>query len=138
MQMHQCATGSRSLPFVVHRQRSPRPRQVRCLRPKRLPPPQRTRGLSRHQYLLFSTGTWRHLLWQIDQRTFNALRAALAKCLLGRAQRRCTLRVSTVVCHLRGLQFIGYANRHGIAYTSSLLERLWRRVRCAQLVSGAA
>ena len=48
----------------------------------------------------FSAGTWRHLLWQINQRAFNALRAALPKCLLGGALRRCPLRVSTVVRHL--------------------------------------
>ena len=76
-----------------------RPRQVRFHRPKSPSPPQRTRNRSRCQRLHFLTGTWRHLLWQINQHAFNALRAALPKCSLGGALRRGPLRVSTVGRH---------------------------------------
>ena len=96
--------------------------------PKSLSPPQRARSRSRRQHLIFSAGTWRHILWQIDQRAFSALRAALPKCLLGGALRRCSLRVSTVVCHLPASSFIGYACRYGIAQPPSLVPCLWRQI----------
>ena len=102
IQMHRCKIGLRPRPFIVLRQRSPALSGV-CSLPKSLSPPQRTRSQSRRRHLLFSAGTWCYFLWQINQRAFNALRAALPKCLLGGAQRRCPLRVTTVVCHLPAL-----------------------------------
>ena len=97
--MRRCTIGLRPRSFIVLRQCSPASTGFVHL-PKSLSRPLRTRSQSRRQHLLFSAGTWRHLLWQIYEHAFSALRAALPKCLLGGALRRCPLRVSTVVRHL--------------------------------------
>ena len=97
IQMRRCPTCLRSRLFAVRRQLSPAS-TVSGSPPKSLSPPRRSRSCSRRDSLWF-----RHVVPPpvANQRApFNALRAALPKCLLGGALRRCPLRVSTVVRHL--------------------------------------